>query len=531
MKATSRSRKVTADSDQGFTLVEVVVAMAIVGFLLMGLLSASLSAVRAATSARIDQQAGNLVTSTLEQLRSQPFSTLAMRPGDITTDGTITGTPAVWTVPNGVGTEAVVTSSTGAVTPSIQTLPPNANGVVYTLKRYVTQVPGEPTLRRLTVTAEWQFNGVTRSRTASTIVSNAASAEEGPSETPAFTVEWRGYDTLVESIPQGVDAEINFEVVNSGPDVTLSFTAQNNGVTASSWQFFRDPLCDSNYNPAAPLTGGQLIPSTGACFVMRWLTPPVGVYEVVVTGAVTGSTATRDSTPVFTLTVFRPEEPPCSPNIALPVPAGYALNCYVLRNRPTGNTTTPTTFNPMDRFLDVLTTQDAFYNYSTNITAAPTGPGRYLNTGGNTNNSASTSAAGQLVAEWRYRPISYSNASFPAIVQFWYLFPCTPGAQTTTLTVAVGVYDQTKNSESAAWSNSSRASATKAVPCGPNWRQDSVTVGSVGSTVKVYTNEGANRDRNDLTVRISNSGKALRLGYDAPDRTAALYLGIQRTTL
>lgn len=531
MIATMRSRRVTADSDQGFTLVEVVVAMAIVAFLLMGLLSASLSAVRAATSARIDQQAGDLVSSRIEELRSQPFSAIAMRPADVATDGSITGTPASWVVPNNVGPEAVVTSSTGIVTPSIQQLPPNSNGVVYTLKTYVTQVPGDATLRRVTVTADWQFNGTTRSRTASTIVSNAAAAEAPPAETPAFEVNWRGYDALVESIPQGVDAELNFEVINTGPDVTLSLTGQTDGTTSSSWQFFRDPLCDTNYNPATPLTGGQLITSTGGCFVMRWLNPPVGTYSVTVTGAVTGSSAVRDLSPPFALTVYKPDEPPCSPNVSLTVPAGYALSCFVLRNRPTGNTTTPTTFNPMDRFLTGLTVQDAFYNYSTNITAAPTGQGRYLNSGGRTSNPASSSAAGQLVAEWRVQPQSYSNMSFPAIVSIWYLLPCRSGVTSTTLTAAVGVYDQTKNSESAAWSTSSQRSGTATVRCGADWQQATINVGTASETAKVYTNEGSNRDRNFIAVRLINTGSAIRIGYDAPDRVGVLYLGTRRTTL
>ena len=105
MATSTASRRVMARSDQGFTLVEVIVAMSITLFVIMGLLGASVSAVRASAAARIDQQAGDVLSSALEDTRSLDYSAIAMEPGDIASDLDISGNPPVWIVPNGIGPE------------------------------------------------------------------------------------------------------------------------------------------------------------------------------------------------------------------------------------------------------------------------------------------------------------------------------------------------------------------------------------------------------------------------------------------
>lgn len=134
MRAWSR----LSGDDDGFTLLELTVAMIVIAVVVMTLVGLQLSELKTVASARQRQAATALADQKLERLRALPYSTI--QAGLLSTDATLTSDTKV--VSGRLGSpwnEAVVTSSTQAapeLVPHTQTSV--LNGITYTIKTYVT---------------------------------------------------------------------------------------------------------------------------------------------------------------------------------------------------------------------------------------------------------------------------------------------------------------------------------------------------------------------------------------------------------
>ena len=71
--------------DDGFSLVETVVALVIAGIAFSALGMTLISGVGASLFAQQNQQAGDLLNQTVEQVRAMSYSSVAMRDGDLDT--------------------------------------------------------------------------------------------------------------------------------------------------------------------------------------------------------------------------------------------------------------------------------------------------------------------------------------------------------------------------------------------------------------------------------------------------------------
>jgi prepilin-type N-terminal cleavage/methylation domain-containing protein len=105
------------DGDQGMTLIEIVIAMAIVTVGLLGMLSEVVSYIKEQSTQRAHATALRLATTTLEDAR-QNYGVVA--PGTV-----------------------------------IATSPPQSNGIAYTTKTVVAPEPGNPAVSQVAVTVSW----------------------------------------------------------------------------------------------------------------------------------------------------------------------------------------------------------------------------------------------------------------------------------------------------------------------------------------------------------------------------------------
>ncbi|MGN6474117.1 MAG: type IV pilus modification PilV family protein, partial [Mycobacteriales bacterium] len=118
-------RRSAQPSDAGFTLIEAVASLAIATLLLTGLAFATVGSLRGSATARINQQAGDVLESAIEAARDQAYDDLVMYTGDpnlshtadsrILQSGCPSGGSMCVSVPNPTGsgstTENIVTST------------------------------------------------------------------------------------------------------------------------------------------------------------------------------------------------------------------------------------------------------------------------------------------------------------------------------------------------------------------------------------------------------------------------------------
>ena len=526
-------------SDGGFTLIEVVAAMGIAMFVLSALLMASISAVKASVSARVDQQAGDLLTKTLEDTRSLDFGAIAMSSADIVSDPTISGTvgststPPVWTVPNGVGPENVVYANTGSITPHITTITVNSNNIEYTLKRYVTQVPGDVS-RRVTVIVEWNVNNQPRSRTASTVIVESRRGLPLPN----YVVSTGGAG--VTAVNPGGIIQIPFIIKNLGARDSLELRAIVDSLPMNGWVFYPDATCAGGLTPgefptALPMSGGvyvtgELYPDSTSCYVATYTTTTATSFGVViqatstkqpsaesavmvlstvmvtVADGVVSATPTPTSTDTATPTPDPSTTITCAtPNPALAAPSGFTMHGFTLLNSPAGDTTT-IPVNPMER--DGCVVQSTSHAYSTNINSDT---GRLVVAGGNTN-----TGGGATVAEWRWLAPTITQIQGPAAVKFNY--KCS--GLSSTAQIALGSWNQTASSGQ--WT--SQVSVTDTLSCTGGWATKQVALTAPNFSLRSKNGSGAVPIYLSLRFAVT-SGVDVRLNYDEPSAPSTLFVG------
>lgn len=269
-----------ATAEEGFTLVEAVVALFVLGIIFTALAAAAMGSLRASMTARVEQQAIDFATEALETTRAADYRDLMHVTSDLSGDPRVTTCGATTCYDPGTGTqEPLVQSTTGALSPHVTQVPSSlSNNVSITLSTYVTRpADASADYKRVTVVANWSVAGHDRERAVSSLV----------------TLTTRGLPLPVFKLTPvgGTSASVNpdtwvpfaFEVTNQGaPDRwNLSVT----GSAASSWAFYLDdgdgifeygtddvPLTNTNAPADSLVDTGRIDPTASMVF---WAVRPV----------------------------------------------------------------------------------------------------------------------------------------------------------------------------------------------------------------------------------------------------------------
>jgi prepilin-type N-terminal cleavage/methylation domain-containing protein len=518
----------------GFTLIELIVALTIATVVFSAMAAAGLAGVRASVVARQNQQAVDVLNRAVEQARSVSYASLAMVTSDLQVgDDAITpGSPPSYDVPNGIGSEEVWADDTGSVNPHVETVT-TANGIDYTTRTYVTvptgytvDTAGQPDQKRLTVVATWDSYGDVRERVISTLLTETARGLPLPrysvtptspttqTKNPNSTLTWgfqvinRGArDTFNIAASSGTWIYRIDTDCNGISDVGESTELTNTDSALGDTQVDTGPLEPNNYPPFC-VTATRSIPSSelGTSTVTFTLTSSAQpsadgavvtspIYTVDVTTGSTGGTATPTPTgtgPVYT-------------TVCEPTPAG-AGTPFGFRNGAAGvvGDTTSTLVNLMTE--NVCLYQDGSPNYSTDAGA---GAGRSLTTGGS---DTSTSASGRV--EWRWDPgatrrVTAGTAYVSVMVS------CPIAGPDLELHAAVGQI----NVNNSAWTSKAKNSVTISCAAAGTWTRAEIPI-SVGSQFNVTS---TNRLSVRLWVTGGNAGQQLRLDFETVTAKSFFY--------
>lgn len=545
-----RSRR-RGSQDGGFSLIEMVVALAIAMVVFAAMAAAAIAGVRATVVARQNQQAVDVLNQITEEARSVDFANLAMVSSDLQVgDSAIsTGSTPSYVVPNGIGSEPVWVDSTGTVNPHVTTRT-GANGISYSLKEYVTvptgsttDTAGQPSQKRYTVVVTWTTYGETHTRVISTLLTDTARGLP----LPRYSVTATSVKTQTKN-PSTV-LTWGFQVVNRGARDTFNISA-----STGTWTYRLDEDCNGALDPgedtalsntdaatgnAAPDTGplepnnypgfcvvaSRDIPSNelGASSVVFTLTSSAqpGVdgavvasptYTVtVVTGSVGGGSSTPTTgtaTPTSTL-----PSTACEPDPSNDVQGtGTTLTSFGLKNGTAGTAgnTTSTLINYFGQASCAYQAQD--YNFSTE--ASNGSVGRSLTVGG----SATSSTASQM-AEWRWNPPSTKTFNGTASASLRVSCPVT--GSNVTLNVAVGSF----TAKTSTWASKGTGSTSVSCASANNWTRVEIPVVLTSFSV-------ANKSQGQpvyLSMRLWTSGAGapnLRVNYESPNAKSFLSISM-----
>lgn len=245
-------------ADDGFTVIEAVIALLIAGLVLSAVGISVISSVRASATSRINQQASDVAETQLELARSQTYSNLAMSTTDATltssqdsrllSSGCPSGASLCVAVPNPTGTgsvtEGLVTTNTTAyITQHIKTVTSNTNKVPFTVATYITKPSDEAsaTYKRVTVYVSWTEYGQTHTRVESTLIASTQRGLPLPhfkltslSCSPNCTT---GSGSMTAYANPGSTVIFGFKVTNLGARDAWDFTSNNEPL---GWSYYLD---------------------------------------------------------------------------------------------------------------------------------------------------------------------------------------------------------------------------------------------------------------------------------------------------
>ncbi len=452
--------RVVPRGDEGFSLMETMVAMGIAVIALLSLLGTSVYAVRTSVEARKNQQAGDLVNSAMEETRSLDYSAVTMISSNVaatTTDTRVNRAVTPPTFDPGTGAEPLDVRTVGSISPYQVTKATN-NGS-YVVSRYVTipstatfNTQGIPSVRRLTVVVTWTVYGKSHTRRAGTILT---STRRGLPQ-PYYTFKYNGPATLVSGIATwtknpGNDVDYGFVVRNLGATDSWGITAISG--TTTGWTYYRDtdqdgvwdetptpePALSTSPTVSGAYSSGSIQAGGAPVYVVAHRT--IGALEVGTSNTIFA--ATSESQPTFpnktvttTLTVVpsvvvtptSTSSPTptatsapanCNPGANTSVTAGtptllgstnssYTMTTLHLYNGPTTGDTTTQVYNNVGADASVLQTQAC--NFSTDQQTLQ--PGRYVD---------SSAVATNGLAEWRFQPSgsSQDDVRGTIAINFW----------------------------------------------------------------------------------------------------------------
>lgn len=524
MSAWQRHRAATAPED-GFSLVEIIVAVTLAAVLLTGGAHVLGSSLKAAVFARNNTQAAELLSETIERLRSSNYASVAMIDTDVAGDAAVTGAAPAYTFdPDGSGpltAEPVVTAATGAVSPHVTTVTRNAQR--YTLRTYVTRpndltVPGA-TYKRITVQAVWTVGGNVHERQASSVLTPTRRGLPLPN---FHVVATAGDPTEPITVNAGAELVLPFNVVNRGardafnlgissaPSTTASFTFHDDNGAAGAYEIPGDTAAVDSDNDGDGDTGVMEVDET-APMLARATVPAsavAGRYSFTVTGTSSGQPTAGGAVRSDTFTVDIVSDTTC---------VGCTYRPVYLRNQYPACTVEPcdTTRQEAMPLRTEAPTAPSLGNFDTEVDL---GPGRLIRRAVTTPESTTTDGA--YVATFRYAMAQSTTFTGDIIVD---LPVAVAGAGTTpgsSLPVGVTVYVSRSTSGSG---------ATTLVS------QGSDHYGALGTTafhpmrirIPVSTTVANNRFLElKIVVDSATSETDVWLGYDAVTENAVAYLPV-----
>lgn len=428
--------------DEGFSLLESVIALAIAAVVFTALASAMVSSMKAVLVGRSVQQAGDVGTQALEEMRTLGYDSLAMVSADLSVSEPLaiasTGTyDPIRNAASGPDEEDLVLDPNGAVNPHVEVR--NVNSTAYTLRKYVTR-PEEAidaAAKRITVVASWSQRGEARTRTFSTLVTETRRG------LPLPDYKWANNGATAGCVSPGGQIVYGFTLTNNGARDSWTFSNAGSGLV---WEMYDDSGSGSEAsfgvddakittgvtgsidpteiryfwavaNPSASATEGV----TTDTFTVTSVAQPTYFQSVTTTTSVAATcttlptaTATGTSTATATPTATSTSVPPPTPVVCTNGTTGTASSSgsitptsYYLRNGAT-NLGDTTALNP--RPLTYLAAGDSttLWNYATDLSGSTSG--RYLAPSGTT--TATT-------AEWRYQFGSATQLINNGVLTLW----------------------------------------------------------------------------------------------------------------
>lgn len=531
--------------DDGFSLVEQVVALMIAAIVFLAVAAMAISGTKATVMSRLNQQAVDILNRSIEDARAMTYAQMTMVSTDLSTDSLITGTTTkVWSVP-GVGSETVDYHATGSVSPHISTITANVNHATFTLKRYVTvpstatyDASGFPSIKRFTAIISWKLYGQTKTRYDSTLITDTVRGLPLPN----YTLRANGPTSA--AVNAGVVIDFGLAIHNLGArdafDVSVS---SSNAALAAGWTFYKDDgtLDTTCATPATAGDGvrgcgennqltdtsgngvvdtGQVDPNQNFYFVAERTSTSsdTGTVTFTTTSVAQPSASGAVHTKNFTVTVTNGTVTqgtcPTATTPTVSAPSGYSAVAFYLDNAPVGDTTTQVSV-PLARQDCTVQTTSSMPNYSTDVGGSSTG--RTLTSGG------SASSTDSKRAQWWWQPAS-SNLNVSGSGSTWgvlHLWVQCNTAGSATLNAAVGAMN-TSTGGTGSFSAKESGSATIA-SCSGGWTSvDIPLTASAGWAVKKNGNPGYM----SLRVWSSAGSPTMRLGYDWSTYVSYLVLAV-----
>lgn len=533
MVATVRAVLRRRHEADGFTLIELIVALAIATVVFSAMAAAGLAGVRASTVARQNQQSVDVLNRAVEEARARSYTSLAMVSSDlqVNDDAISTGGTPEYTVPN-VGTEEVWLDDTGAINPHVETAD-TVGTIEYTTRTYVTvpdgytlDTAGQPDQKRLTVVVSWQAYGQERERVISTLLTETTRGLP----LPRYGVTPTSPTTQIKN--PGSTLTWGFQVINRGARDTFNIAA-----SSGTWIFRVDNDCngvrdvadtDELSNTDAAL--GNTQPDTGPlepnnyppfCVIASRTIPTTEIGTSTVTFTLTSSAQPTAngavvSSPTYTVDVTTGS----TGGSATPTPSGTGSAGPTTVCEPTpASAGTPFGFrngsgiagDTTSTLVNTMTENTCLYqpgtpNYSTE---AGSGVGRSLTAGG----SDSSGSAAQMV-EWRWNPGATKRvAAGTAYVSV--MVSCPVAGSSVQLNAAVG----TVNVNNGSWSKKDEDQVTVSCATAGTWSRVEIPI-TINSQFNVNST-------NQLSVRLwvtgGTTGQKLRLDYESAAAKSFFY--------
>jgi prepilin-type N-terminal cleavage/methylation domain-containing protein len=413
-------------SDEGgFTLIESMAALILLGIVLIALTSTMVSGYGALRTTKEEQQAVGVGSEALEWARSVSFDALAMREDDATipSDSRMTSCAAPTGYayafdPDGAATqfacEPVVSSTTGGAV-DIHKTTVTVDGEEFVVSKYVTWVDIDggdvKDVKRFTAIVEWTSRGNTRTYRSSTLISKARKGLP----TPSFVVS-----------PMAVT-----KVVSPGNQAVFQHTIQNNGVLDRydisyfvhpdrSWvpEFYKDVNNNNQYDGPTVDEFGNPVPAIDTAMVDTDADGTVDTGNLTTNATFkffviinTSASDVLDTEPV-NIMVTSGIDGTVEKTAVDKVKVGDANLHLYLQNYPSPATGTTVSQRGLAMIEDTPPAATTLYNYSTDVNATSTG--RTVLKGGNKD----TSDLNKFVS-WNYQMPERTLFNGNAVVTIW----------------------------------------------------------------------------------------------------------------
>ncbi len=226
-----RERMGGPGDDGGFTLVEAVVALFVLGIVFTAMAAAAMGSLRASMNSRAEQQAIDFATEAVEQARQADYYSLGHDATDVAADTAyVTSCGSTWCFNPGDGSEQLIIAAGGSINPHTTVVSSTVNnGVNFQVSTFVTKPAGSTAdYKRVTVVTRWNIGSLQRERRSSSLVT--ATSRGLP--IPLFTFKTANN---AQTVIQGSDSVFMIEMTNQGAPDTWNLTADS-----GSWEFWRD---------------------------------------------------------------------------------------------------------------------------------------------------------------------------------------------------------------------------------------------------------------------------------------------------